>query len=185
LKLRVLLLAGSVLLLVLASLLLPSSAVAEHTKRLAVLELSGTLNREVLSVLSDQLRQGALTALKGTAYQVMTRENMATLARANGLDLAACQDGAECEVDIGRNIGADIIISGAVTRIGSSMVVTLKLHSTTSGTLLESRTVRSADEEGLRIGPIRGVSGPLLIVGMAIVLSGRVLRRLDRDNREA
>ena len=79
-KLRVLLLAGSVLLLALPSLL-PAAAAAEDTKRLAVLELRGVFEREELSVLSDQLRQGALAALKGTAYTVMTRENMAVLAR--------------------------------------------------------------------------------------------------------
>jgi hypothetical protein len=167
LKLRVLLLAGSVLVLAMASLLLPAAAPAEDTKRLAVLELSGSLHRDVLSVLSDQLRQGALKALKGTAYEVMTRENMAMIARANGIDLAACQDGAECEVDIGRSIGADIIISGAVTRVGSSMVASLKLHSTARGTLLESQTVKSSNEEGL-LDKLPGSATALLREGLGL-----------------
>jgi hypothetical protein len=172
LKLRVLLLAGSVLLLGLVSLLLPAAAAAEDTRRLAVLELSGSLNRDVLSVLSDQLRQGALKALKGTAYEVMTRENMAIIARDNGIDLAACQDGAECEVDIGRSIGADIIISGAVTRVGSSMVASLKLHSTARGTLLDSQTVKSSNEEGL-LDKLPASATALLHEGLGLGLGRR------------
>ena len=148
-KLRVLLLAGSVLLLVLASLLLPAAAAAQGPKRLAVLELRGVFEREELSVLSDQLRQGALAALKGTAYTVMTRENMAVLARNMGIDLAECQEGAECEVDIGRNVGADLVMSGAVVRFGSKLTVTIKVHDTNTGTLLSSKGVRAANEDEL------------------------------------
>ena len=76
-----------VLLLPLAALLLgpllsPSSAPAEEsTQRLAVLELRGAFERDILSVFSDQVRQGALSSLKGTGYEVMTREHMATSQR--------------------------------------------------------------------------------------------------------
>jgi len=101
-----------VLLLALPCLVLPAPGVAQRTKRVAVLELSGVLERPVLMTLTDRLRHGALAALKGTSYEVMTRENMAVLARNMDIDLAACEDGAECEVDIGRNVGADLVMSG-------------------------------------------------------------------------
>ena len=84
-------------------------ASAAPTQRLAVLELTGTTDRAILSVFSDQIRQGALLAVKPLGYEVMTRENQAALATAMGIDLEACQDGAECEVELGRNIGADLV----------------------------------------------------------------------------
>ncbi len=67
-------------LLLLGPLLSPPASAAP-TQRLAVLELTGAFERDLLSVFSDQVHQGALSALKGTPYEVMTRENMAMLAR--------------------------------------------------------------------------------------------------------
>ena len=136
-------------LFVLLALAWAPPASAAPTQRLAVLELSGAFERDILSVFSDQVRQGALSSLKGTSYEVMTRENMAMLARNMGVDLAACQEGAECEVDIGRNIGAALVISGGVTKVGSSLFCTLKIHTTDKGTLLASKTVKATDEEAM------------------------------------
>jgi len=146
---RTLLGLAAALLLALPSLVLPDSALAGETRRLAVLELRGDFPRPELSVLSDQLRQGALAALRGTGYEVMTRENMAMLARSMGIDLEACQEGAECEVDIGRNVGADVVLSGGVVSFGSKLTVTLKLHDTVKGSLLASSTTRAANKDEL------------------------------------
>jgi hypothetical protein len=151
LKLRVLLLAGSVLLLVLASLLLPAAAAAEDTRRLAVLELrsSGEFSRSALNMLSDQLRDGALKATKGSSYEVMTRENMEVLARNMGIDLAACDDQGQCEVDVGKNVGADTVLSGEIGRFGSKLTLTIKLHNTHKGSLLNTETVRATTKDEL------------------------------------
>ena len=146
LRLRLLVLAA-LLASVGGTFLSPPPASAAPTQRLAVLELSGAFERDILLVFSDQVRQGALSALKGTPYEVMTRENMAMLARNQGIDLAACQEGAECEVDIGRNVGAALLISGGVTKVGASLFCTLKLHATDKGTLLASKTVKAPGEE--------------------------------------
>jgi TolB-like protein len=147
-------------------------ASAAPTQRLAVLELSGAFERDILSVFSDQVRQGALNSLKGTSYEVMTRENMAMLARNMGIDLAACQEGAECEVDIGRNVGAALVLSGSVTKVGSSLVATLKLHGTEAGTLLSSRTAKATDEMNM-LDELTRESALLIREGLGLGRRGR------------
>ncbi len=114
----------------LAFVFLGSPASAAPTKRLAVLELSGAFERDLLLLFSEQVRGGALRSLKGSPYEGMTRENMEVLARAMGIDLAAWDAASLCEVDKGRNIGAALVISGGVTKVGSSLFCALKLHTT-------------------------------------------------------
>src|SRR5262249_36811567 len=65
--------------------------------------------------LSDQVR-GAVKELLPSA-KVITRENMLVLLQASGKDLADCEG--ECEVDTGRRIGADLVVSGELLRFGT------------------------------------------------------------------
>ena len=128
------------LLLLLGLWVLPRIAFAQQ-QRLAVLELMGEeLSPAVRAALTDQLRQGALEALRDADVMVMTRENMAAMARSMGLDLSCAEVGAECEVDIARNIGADLVVSGGVVTIETTLVATIKLHETEGGSLLASET---------------------------------------------
>ena len=86
------------------------------------------------------------------SLEVITRENLLVLLHENGKDAAACEG--ECEVDTGRRIGADAIISGEVLKLGSRYKISLKLHETQSGRLLSTgvSSGRSVDEldEGLQ-----------------------------------
>ena len=157
-------------LLALLALAWASPASAAPTQRLAVLELSGAFERDLLSVFSDQVRQGALRSLEGSDYEVMTRENMAVLARSQGIDLEACQEGAECEVDLGRNIGAALVISGGVTKVGGALIATLKLHTTDKGTLLASRTAKARDERSM-LDEIKQEAALLIREGLGLLES--------------
>jgi hypothetical protein len=180
----------------------PASAApasAAPAKRLAVLELTGTTDRAILSVFSDQIRQGALLAVKPLGYEVMTRENQAVLASAMGIDLEACQDGAECEVELGRNIGADLVVSGGVTKVGSLLVVTLKLHTTDTALLLASKTIQARSQEalldelvfgsqelmaeGLDLGPVQRTARRPKVAG-GKVQSGLTLDRGEKIKNE-
>jgi TPR repeat protein len=108
------------------------------SKRVAVLEFQGVgVPNEVLLLLSDQSRESALNSL-GDEYSVITRENMLEIMRDLGKDLS-CVEG-ECEVVIARNIGADLVVSGTVTLLDGIYFLNLKLHETTKGRLLSSRT---------------------------------------------
>jgi hypothetical protein len=106
----------------------------DKESRLAVLEFSGPLEATVLMVLSDEVRGVALRAVAEHPCSVITRESMAVILKDMGLQ---CEEG-DCEVETGRNIGADLVVSGSVARIEGTFVATLKLHETARGALLAS-----------------------------------------------
>ena len=119
--------------------LLPVSALAA-SPLVAVLEFRGDLAPGVRAKLSDDVRAASLDALRGRDYRLMTRESMAVMLADMGLD-AGCAEG-ECEVETGRNIGADYVVSGGVLEIEGLRLLTLKLHETKSGDLLAVSEVR-------------------------------------------
>ena len=55
----------------------------------------------------------------------------------------------ECEVEIARNIGADYVISGDITKVGSIFVLVIKMHSTIDSNLLSSESFKSKSEEDI------------------------------------
>src|SRR5438105_8541065 len=70
---------------------------------------------------SDQVRGAVLEA--APALRVITRENLLVLLAASGKAIEDCEG--ECEVDTGRRIGADYVVSGEIYRIGASLRLTL------------------------------------------------------------
>lgn len=132
-------------LLIILGCLLAATA-AEATERIAVLELSGeSVEPAARALLTDRVREGVLAATRGRDYAVMTRENMASMARDMGLDLGCAEAAAECEVDLARNIGADFVVSGSVSDFAGSLAVAMKLHETHGGTLLASKSAMAKD----------------------------------------
>jgi hypothetical protein len=127
---------------------LSSVAHAQDIQRVAVLELSGSsVSGEVRLQLSDALREGVITEVRGQGVGVMTRENMAVVMRDMGLDPTCVE--AECEVETGRNIGARFVVSGAVTQVESAYVMTIKVHDTVSALVLDSRTTQASQQLAL------------------------------------
>ncbi len=107
------------------------------TGKLAVLELRNfarDLTHENAQYFTDVIRQNALR-LQGQ-LQVMTRENLLVLLESTGRKLDECEG--ECEVETGRRIGADQIISGEIQRLGTLYKISLRLHDTHDGRLLSS-----------------------------------------------
>lgn len=128
---------------------------AEDTApRLAVLELGGALEPQVLALLSDKVREGVLAGAQGQGLVVMTRENMAVIAKDMDIDLS-CVEG-ECEVETARNLGASLVISGGVVKVDTVWIATLKLHETTQGGLLGTAEARSETPLGL-VDQVAGV----------------------------
>jgi len=78
--------------------------------------------------------------------EVITRENLLVLLQASGKDLANCEG--ECEVDTGRRIGADAVVSGEILKVGTRYKLTLRLHETHDGKLLSAAVAsgRTIDE---------------------------------------
>jgi TolB-like protein len=122
---------------------------ASASGKLAVLELKNKLPKQDragidATFLTDSVRMGAIDRSSG--LEVMTRENVLVLLEASGRKLEDCEG--ECEVETGRRLGADYIVSGELLKFGSSLKVNLRLHDTRSGALLAGALVtgKSADD---------------------------------------
>jgi TolB-like protein len=105
--------------------------------KLAVLDFQNyakDLRAEDVRYFADVVRGTSLRRAPG--LDVITRENLLVLLQASGKDAAGCEG--ECEVETGRRIGADRVISGEVLKIGTQYKISLKLHETTGGRLLST-----------------------------------------------
>ena len=117
---------------------------------LAVLDFKNfarDLQPEDVRYFADVVRGATLRAAPG--LRVMTRENLLVLLQATGKDAANCEG--ECEVDTGRRIGADAVISGEILKVGTHYKISLKLHETREGRLLATtvasgKTIDELDE---------------------------------------
>lgn len=127
---------------------LPASA-AQH---IAVLELKNRLRPALrdqfpAEYFTDQIRQGALRVVDAEKLQIISRENLLVLLRASGKTLDECEG--ECEVDTGKRIGADYVVSGELVMVGSTAKASLKLHDTQAGNLLSAVTATGRTAEDL------------------------------------
>jgi hypothetical protein len=103
--------------------------------RLAVLDFKAfdrEIKAEQVHYFTDLVRRAAVRA--GPQIEVLTRENLFVLLRASGKDPSQCEG--ECEVETGRLVGADSIVSGDLQRIGANLKLSLRLHETGGGRLL-------------------------------------------------
>ena len=136
-----------VVILLLWILWLPSAAA--EVKRLAVLEFTGVgIDGVILGVISDSARTGIVQVVDTDEILVMTKESILEVLKDMGKDIS-CMEGA-CEVETGRNIGADYIMTGAVVRIDDDYVLTLKFFDTQSSALLASETMDAKSVNNLR-----------------------------------
>jgi len=133
--------------LALALLLL---APAEQRKRLAVLEFENNVPAKQgvdRIYFSDLVRGHVQRSVPG--LMVMTRESTEALLKGFGTSLAACQEAGECEVEIGRKLQADYVVSGRLTKVGRRFKLTLRLHETESGSLLRDANASGDTIEAL------------------------------------
>jgi TolB-like protein len=132
----------------------PARPEAGAGQTLAVLEFKDKLPKEGerldVSYVSDVVRNAAKDTLPG--LHVITRENLIVLLKSTGRRLEDCEG--ECEVDTGRRVGADLVISGEILRFGSRFKVNMKLHSTREGELLSGSiaSASTADELDTELG---------------------------------
>lgn len=120
-------------------------------RRVAVLTLknSARVTAAEISYITDRVRAGLLS-LPSSQFVVLTRENILALLPP-GTNLADCEG--DCEVDTGRNIGADLVITGDVLRFGAGLRVVLRVHDVATARLIQTHTASGATVEGLE-GPV-------------------------------
>lgn len=105
--------------------------------RLAVLDLRNfttELTRVNSQFFTDVVRQATLRS--EPHLEVMTRENLFVLLQASGKNIEDCEG--ECEVETGRRVGADYIVSGEIQKLGTQFKISLRLHATKEGKLVSS-----------------------------------------------
>ncbi|MEC7985972.1 MAG: PEGA domain-containing protein [Myxococcota bacterium] len=148
-------------------LLFPQVSFAEV--RLAVLEFRGVgISDGLLSVLTDEIRTGVLHVSKGQKIKgekliIMTKENMMQVLKDQGLSAEDCVG--ECEVEIAKNIGADYVISGNLTKVGSLYILGVKMHSTSDNNLLASESLKTESDKELISGAEK-IGGSVFQVGL-------------------
>jgi len=122
---------------------------ADANRVVSVLELRNKLTREGSAIdagyVADRLRAEVLGA--GIGARVISRENMLVLLQAQGKQLEDCEG--ECEVETGRRIGADLVVSGDLLRVGDTLKASLRLHDTRAGTLVGAATAAGVTAEDL------------------------------------
>lgn len=152
---------------IVALLVLASPALAQtpaSTEKIAVLNLGNGANLTETEIvyLTDQIRGGALK-LDQRRYLVMTRENILEMLPP-GVDLASCEG--QCEVETGRNIGADYVATGEIIRFGQALKVSMRLYDTRTSALIGQASASAKEVDTLEQPVIRA--------------TGRLLRPLER-----
>lgn len=161
------------------------AAPAHALDKIAVLELQNNaeLTDQENRFLTDVLR-GAALSLPPSHYLVMTRESVLDFLPP-GADLGKICSEANCEVALGRKLGADYVVSGELLRFGGRLKASVKLHDTQSGALMGRHSAEAtsvAEMEGaLASAGIRLFSalatGRSLAAGAGQGRGGAVVRR--------
>src|SRR5437763_11347314 len=144
-----------ILALLLAATPPPVIAVLEFRDKVPAAERIDT------AYLADQVRAAVKEDLPQA--RLISRENMLILLQSAGRSLEECE--AECEVETGRRIGADLVVSGELLRFGTQYKLNMKLHDTRSGELLSGSVASgaTADELDRDLRPaVRRLLAPLL-----------------------
>ena len=139
--------------------MIPSRSLGASSKKVAVLEFrneAGFTDFEMDSI-TDFVRGVAIKSLPSSGFMVMTRESLVELLPP-GKDLTDCRGA--CEVEAGRNLGADYVVSGEVGRFGETLHAKMKLFDTATSALL-SQEVAKAEAVGGLEGAIKAAAPAL------------------------
>ena len=120
-------------------------------KRIAILELANRTRQQVsleeIHYLTNEMRRVA-GFLPADEFLVMTKESIEVLIDPDK-SLEDCIG--VCEVETGRLLGADWILTGEVIRFGKSLRVSVKLHETRSGQYLAGESLKGKAVEDLEL----------------------------------
>ncbi|MDP8222375.1 MAG: SUMF1/EgtB/PvdO family nonheme iron enzyme [Candidatus Lernaella stagnicola] len=131
--------------------LLPLVSFGQSSKRVAVLELhneAGITDSEA-NYLTDKVRDAASRVLASRGFLVMTKESMYELLPP-GTDYKKVCTSAQCEVEVGRQLGADYIVTGEIIKYAGDYLINLKVHHSQSGAFLGSQSAEGADKKALK-----------------------------------
>ncbi len=155
----------------------------QDSKVLAVLDLNcdSKIKSQFCRQLGKESRRAVLESVRGTDQDlsVLTRENMLNHLKVMGVD-PSCLDSAQCEVDLGRKLGVDFIVTGEVIIFERRHIVNLSLHETLSGKLLGSERLAHRGEKFDLLDKVFSLSKELIRKGLE--LNKRPARTSGRRN---
>lgn len=144
-----------------------------HAEKLAVLEFYGVgVDKAYLELLTDSARGGALDVGRGEGIEIYTQENMLMMLSDMGKS-AECMEGS-CEVEIARNISADYVVSGKVTKRGSTIILQMKFHESRGGTLLATEELTDTDELALQQS-VKPKTGSMIRKGLSLSMDTTIV----------
>jgi TolB-like protein len=127
--------------IVAAALMLIAATVSPQEKKttVAVLEFqtSGGLEKSEVSALSNRFR-GIL--VKTNAFEVVEREKMNEVLKAQDFNISDACNTAECAVQVGQLLGVETMIAGDLGKIGDTYTIDLRLISVQTGKILQTQT---------------------------------------------
>jgi formylglycine-generating enzyme required for sulfatase activity len=130
----------------LAVLVLLAAPVRAEQQKIAVLEFEVQKGLEIdRRTFSERVQNAARRAAPDLF--VMTSANIETLVRGAGKTIEQCEG--QCAVDTGRLIGADIVISGRISRVGRTYAISMQMYETASGELKGGEDVAAKTEDEL------------------------------------
>lgn len=138
-------------------LLCISGVFAASPKAIAVsdLENPGT-NLDEARIVSDRLRQELLSSGK---FRVMERSLMDQILKEQSFQQSGACDGTECQVQMGRLLGVDLLVVGSLGKLGSTYTLSARSLNVETGEVLHSASVDySGQIDGLLTGPIRDLA---------------------------
>jgi hypothetical protein len=118
-------------------ILIPSTQ-AEDSNFVAVLNIAGAeggnLAPSTLQLVSDEARDAVRVALPKAT--IITSDTTEAILRDLGTSQSACLEGADCALDIFREMQAEIGLSGAITMLGDSFWVAWNSYDVATGKLV-------------------------------------------------
>ena len=142
---------------------------AAHAQRVVALAPLSTLGAEDRSAATRQLAgelEKAIAQLPGTTIVSMAQVS-AAIARAKKPQLAVCEGDAACLTELGKLVGAQVLVTGEVGGLGESRVVYLGATEVGTGKELGSTTlaIGARDDSGGPAGAIVRLLEPSRYVG--------------------
>jgi TolB-like protein len=139
-------------------------ALASAQSKVAVLELRNEANitSQETAYLTDKVRNAASRTLGPSGFIVMTKENIRDLLPP-GTDLAKCTT-ASCEVEVGRKIGADYIVTGEILKFSDGFRANLKAHHSGTGAFLGAEVCKGKSLESIEGGMMEAAKSLFITV---------------------
>ena len=143
--------ANAVFLFLLLFLCFLHMALAADQKKVAVLELSNKagITDDEANFLTDKVRDMASRTLAQKGFLVVTKESIYDLLPP-GTDYKNVCTSAQCEIEVGRLLGVDYIVTGEIIKYADDFIINLKVHHCYSGAFLGAESAEGVDKKAIK-----------------------------------